>query len=147
MISIVLSLIRKIDIKSIFIFGISLFLLYSFIRIDSLKKEVENLNLKIKNISIDRDNCKKINEENLKKINIIESEYTKNIQEYNNRIKSRDKIIKRLRNDLSFLRKKLSQKPKKVIQIKDCKIPVYEGKELKDEDFKSLYNDLVNIGN
>lgn len=119
---------------------------YGYFRISGLKKDVIILNQKIEKITSDRDECKTANKNNLIELDKIQKEYNQNEADYNKRIKSRDIIIIGLRKDLKLMKKKLEQKPSKIIKIKDCKIPIIEGKDIKDEDYKNLYNAISTIG-
>jgi len=134
------------NLRNVLIMILVFILSYGYIRIDNLKENVERLEHKIEIITIDRDNCKKTNEENINEIDKIKSTYELNEKKYVKRIENRDKIIITLRKDLQNLKKKLNQEPSEVIIVKDCKIPIIKGKDIKDEEFKELYNSISTIG-
>jgi len=132
--------------KSISIIILICVLGYGYFRISGLKKDVIILNQKIEKIKSARDDCVDANKNNLFELSKLQKKYKQNEEAYSKRIKSRDVIIYGLRKDLKLMKKKLEQKPSKIIKIKDCKIPIIEGKDIKDEYYKDLYNSISNIG-
>ena len=139
-------LLKFVNFKTIGVVLLVALLAYDYFRISSLKKDIIILNQKIEKVTKDRDDCWKINRDNVIELDKIRTKYEENEKKYSGRIKKRDAIIATLRRDLKFMKKKLNQKPSKVIEVKECKIPVIEGKDLKDEEFKNLYNSLSSIG-
>jgi len=134
------------NLRNILIILLVLILSYGYARIDSLKEDVERLEHKIEVITIDRDSCKEANEENINELNKIKSRYELNEKKYIKRVENRDKIIITLRKDLQNLKKKLDQEPSEVIVVRDGKIPIIKGKDIKDEEFKELYNSISTVG-
>jgi len=134
------------NIKTLLIVAVLSVITYDTFRISSLKKDVNILNLRIEKVKIDRDNCKDANANNIKELSIIKSRYSEVESIYKKQIDSRDEIISSLRKDIHLLKKKLDTKPSKIIKIKDCKIPIIEGKDIKDEEFKNLYDSVSTIG-
>jgi len=134
------------NIKFFLVILILLVISYDTFRISSLKKDVNILNRRIEKVRIDRDNCKDANAHNTKELNIIRNRYNEVESIYKKQINSRDEIIVSLRKDIHLLKKKLDTKPSKIIKVKDCKIPIIEGKDIKDEEFKNLYDSVSTIG-